>query len=271
MGKIVFAAALSHAPGITAFADAPPLKQKQSLYSAMERVRRLLKQSAPDLLIVVSSDHFTNLSMNAMPAFCVGTSDDYTGPVENWINIDSRKVPGSSAYSKAIIRGAFASGFDPAFAEDMRLEHGVMVPLHFLTPAMDVPIVPVLQNCVAPPLPTLRRCYQMGQVFAAVAAHREERVAIIGTGGLSHAPGAPEAGRIDEEFDRRFLHLLEEGRADEATALSDSEIDAAGFGTWEIRQWLTVAGATGGHRASVLAYEPIKEWDTGCGVVVFDC
>jgi hypothetical protein len=41
-------------------------------------------------------------------------------------------------------------------------------------------------------------------------------------------------------------------------------IDRADIGAWEIRQWLTVAGAIPEFRGHTLAYEAMREWDTGC-------
>jgi aromatic ring-opening dioxygenase catalytic subunit (LigB family) len=270
MGEIVFAAAMSHAPGITAFADAAPQLQKQRVYSALEELGRQLKTCAPDVLLVVASDHFTNFSMAHMSAFCIGTADHYLGPVEDWINIDRIQVPGARAYATALLDEAYANDFDVSFSADMPLEHGVMVPLKFLTSSMDVPIVPLLQNCAVPPLPSLRRCIKLGEVMSKAARRGKERLAVIGTGGLSHAPGAPEAGRIDTAFDTAFLALLQEGNVEALANLSDADVDAAGFGAWEVRPWITVASMVRGRKADVLAYEAVKEWDTGCGVVIFE-
>ena len=99
---------------------------------------------------------------------------------------------------------------------------------------------------------------------------RHERVAVIGTGGLSHAPGAPEAGDIDEAFDREFLALMEAGDSEAVVSLSNERIDKAGFGAWEIRPWVAVLGAVPERRARALAYEAVKEWDTGCAMVLFE-
>jgi hypothetical protein len=114
----------------------------------------------------------------------------------------------------------------------------------------------------------LHRCYAFGQVLRAAAEAHGVRVAVVGTGGLSHAPGSADAGRIDTEFDRDFLAMLASKPLD-ALGLGDERIDAAGFGAWEIRQWITALGAAGGGKAEVLAYEPIEAWETGCAAAVF--
>jgi aromatic ring-opening dioxygenase LigB subunit len=190
--------------------------------------------------------------------------------LEKWIKIADTNVPGAPAYARDLLQTAFANGFEPAASEGLVLEHGVMIPLSLLTPAYDVPIIWVMQNCQVPPLPSLRRCYEFGGVIRSVIDRRDERVAVIGTGGLSHSPGAPEADTLDEEFDRHFLSLLDAGNEDAILNLPSSRIDQAGFGTWEIRQWVTTMGVVRDRRGRSLAYEPIKEWDTGCAVAVFE-
>jgi hypothetical protein len=98
-------------------------------------------------------------------------------------------------------------------------------------------------------------------------------VAIVGTGGLSHWVGTPQMGRINEEFDRWFLDCLVERRIDEATGryARYEDLEAvAGNGGHEIRDWLAVAGAmTERLRPQVLAYEPLKPWMTGTGIMAW--
>jgi Catalytic LigB subunit of aromatic ring-opening dioxygenase len=107
-------------------------------------------------------------------------------------------------------------------------------------------------------------------VLRKIIGKRAERFGIIGTGGLSHHPGAPEMGEIDEEFDRKFLEKVERAEVDEIASMSKERIDAAGFGTWEIRQWMVVAGAVPERRGRTLFYEAMHEWDTGCAIALFE-
>jgi aromatic ring-opening dioxygenase catalytic subunit (LigB family) len=270
MGGIVFAAAMSHAPHITGYANHASKEVKDRVYAGMTEIGDQLRQARPDVLVVVSSDHFHNLFVDRMPAFCVGVAQSYSGPIEKWINVDSFSIPGAEAFSRALVEQAYEDGFDPAFAENVILEHGVVVPLQFLAPKYDIPLVPILQNCMVPPLPTLSRCYDFGQFIRRAAKASDLRVAVVGTGGLSHSPGAPEAGDIDREFDLEFLGALASERPVQVVDWSSEKIDAAGFGAWEIRQWVTALGAANGAQAQTVYYESVAEWETGCGGVVFE-
>jgi aromatic ring-opening dioxygenase catalytic subunit (LigB family) len=269
-GGIVFAGASSHVPYITALPDAPSAEARDRIYAAMRELGERLRQAKPDALVVVSSDHFNNFFTACLPPFCVGVADKYDGPVEGWIRVRPMSAPGHPAFANALLSHAYSAGFDLAFTRELRLEHGVLVPLTFMDPQYQIPLVPLIQNCMVPPLPSIGRCVQLGELLRQVAQRSGLRIAVLGTGGLSHSPGAPEAGEIDEAFDRRFLALLSAGQREALLNIDNREIDAAGFGAWEVRQWYTAFGAVGGRRAEVLAYEPITEWETGCAVAVFD-
>lgn len=269
MGEIVFSAAMSHAPHITGYADHASPEMKDRVYAGMETIGERLRLAEPDVLVVVSSDHFHNLFLDRMPAFCVGVADKYSGPVEKWIKLDPFHIQGAREFSQSIVAQAYEHRFDPAFAENVVVEHGIAVPLTFLTPKYDIPLVPILQNCMVPPLPTLRRCYEFGTFLREVAQRSDLRIAVVGTGGLSHSPGAPDAGVIDTEFDLEFLRSLALPDPSDVLGWSNERLDAAGFGAWEIRQWMTALGASGGSPAEVVFYEPVPEWETGCGGVIF--
>jgi protocatechuate 4,5-dioxygenase beta chain/2,3-dihydroxyphenylpropionate 1,2-dioxygenase len=90
---------------------------------------------------------------------------------------------------------------------------------------------------------------------------------VIATGGLSHAPAVPGAERIiDEAFDREFLAHVEAGNHAALVGLANSRIDAAGYGAWELRMWLTMLGTVPERKGDILAYEAVPEWETGCAI-----
>lgn len=270
MGTITYSAAMSHAPGMATAPDAAPAPQRDRFFAGADEARRHLEEARPDLIVVIAPDHFANFFVDNMPPFCIGLNERYKGPIEKWLGMDPLSIPGGADFARELLWTAFDEELETAFSESLKLEHGLVVPLQFLTPAMDVPIVWIMINCLVPPLPSLRRCYRLGEVIRKVVERRSERVAVIGTGGLSHAPGAPEAGDIDQDFDREFLALLEKGDSEAMVSLTNQRIDKAGFGAWEIRPWVAVAGAVPERRGRALAYEAVKEWDTGCAVVLFE-
>jgi hypothetical protein len=128
-------------------------------------------------------------------------------------------------------------------------------------------MVPMFINCAAPPLPSPRRCFAVGRWLADAVADWDgaRRVAIVATGGLSHAVGTPDQGRIDVDFDERFLDAFCSGRGASLAAMTDAEIAAAGSSTGEVRSWIMLAGAFAGRPAERVFYAPIAGFGTGCG------
>jgi aromatic ring-opening dioxygenase catalytic subunit (LigB family) len=271
MAELVAVVAASHAPMITGAPESAEPGQKARVYAAMDLLRRELDAARPDALVVCSNEHFTNFFLDNFPPFCIGVGTAHVGPAEDWLRIERRPLAGQPELGRWLVERLLAADFDPAFSEDLTLDHGIMTVLHFLDPDRRVPVVPIVQNCAVAPMPTLGRCYRLGGAIrqAVEAWPRPARVALVGAGGLSHWVGTPEMGRINDEFDRWFLERLAAGDTAALLALSDADLERAGNGAHEIRSWLTVAGAVPGKPARVLAYEPVAAWVTGMGVVTY--
>jgi hypothetical protein len=186
------------------------------------------------------------------------------------MRIPPRKVPGDPEWAMGLLEAGLAAGIDFAYSYEIESWDELSVPLHFLTPDSPLPVVTIYTNCGAPPLPTPRRCREVGAFVGDFVRSRPtgERVALLATGGLSHWVGTPETGRINPEFDHRFLDHIGRGDVDTLSRLSYEEIERdAGNGGQEIRNWIGLLGAVPGWKGELLAYEPVPEWITGCATV----
>lgn len=264
---IVFACAVSHAPGITARPEAAPPERSAPFYAAYRSLGSVLAAARCDAIVMFTAEHWTNFFIDNYPAFCIGRAESYTGPVETLINIPVCTVPGDPELGKRLLQACYDTGIEPSFSEELKLDHGTMIPLHFLSPGMDVPVVPIFVNALAPPLPALRRCYDLGRAVGGALAATDKRVAVVATGGLSHRPGTPHTGEVDESFDRAFLADFCATDPERLLAGLGAGVGHAGVGTNEVRNWLALAGAAQGWRGEVLSYEPIPAWTTGCAIV----
>jgi aromatic ring-opening dioxygenase catalytic subunit (LigB family) len=266
--SLVFAGVCSHAPGITGRAARADRKVRDAFYTKLGELRARLEASKPDALIVVAAEHFANFFMNNMPAYCVGMADGYEGPIEDpqWLAIAKRHVPGNADLSRRLIT-ALMSDIDVAYAEEWKFDHGIMVPLHFLTPRYDLPVIPVNVNCQGPPLTPLPRAYELGRALRRACDAQPERIALVGTGGISHWPATPDSGVINEAWDREFLDRFIANRREDLISYTDEEtLRDAGQGGFEIRTFLAVAGATEGSTGELLFYAPIPIFAVGCTV-----
>ena len=273
MAEVVLAALTSHAPMITGKPEVSRPEQRDRLYDGFHELRRRLAAARPDLLVMFVNDHLQNFPYSNMPAFCIGVAKDYDAPSAGGarlMRIPPRKVPGAPEWGLALLERGLAAGFDFAYSHEIESWDELAVPLYFLTPDGTLPVSPVYTNCAAPPLPTPRRCHEMGAFVGAFIRSRPatERVALLATGGISHWVGTPETGRINPEFDHCVLDHVARADAEALSRLTEAQIERdGGNGGQEIRNWLALLGAVPGWKGEVLAYEPVPEWITGCATV----
>jgi aromatic ring-opening dioxygenase catalytic subunit (LigB family) len=220
-------------------------------------------------VVVISNDHLHNFFLDNFPAFCFGAADTYPTPIESWLNVKKRNLPGDAALGAYLIGEAQAASFDPSFSMHLTLDHGALTPIELAELPNPVAIVPILVNCVQPPLPLMRRCLHLGQFLGRALRAYEglQRVAILATGGLSHDVGTPRMGMVNEAFDREFLRLLSAGDDDALVQYASEHVNEAGNGAEEIRNWLIAHGAADGAAFEVYYYKAMPAWYTGIAVV----
>jgi len=293
--EIVGAFACSHAGLIVARRDRAPAAQRDRIFGAYRAVQEEIARLRPDALVVVATDHLQAFPLSGVPAFSIGVGPVATGLGDG--GLPPCTVSVHQGLAQAVLDGCMARGVELAFSEQVAIDHSFVMPLSLVTPRLDVPIVPVAQNCNVPPRPAFQRSRALGRAMGdAIHEGPAGRAVVIGTGGLSHWVGSPtrrafmnrpagtridelaahpvvleETGEINQEFDRRFLDQVAAGQlAEFAATWTPEQIEAvAGNGAQELRNWITTAAIAGDARAEVLAYEPVTEWLTGTAVVRF--
>jgi hypothetical protein len=163
---------------------------------------------------------------------------------------------------------------------DKGIGHAILRPWESITDHQTA-VVPVLLNCYYAPQPTAQRCYEFGKALReAIEEYPEDiRVAVIGSGGLWHTPGAKQA-YLDEDFDRTSLKFLEAGdirgmaehfdsyripEGDQSQFVGERGRGATGMpgfggpqgGTREICNWITASAVADGHRSTIVDYIPV--------------
>jgi len=265
--SLVFAGVCSHAPGITGRAHMADRTITDEFYGAYRGMADELAAAKPDALVIVAAEHFANFFMNNMPAFAVGMAESYEGPIEDseWLGISHTRVPGAAPLSRRLIREMMQT-VDLAYAEEWKFDHGIMVPLSFLTPRYDLPVIPVNINCQGPPLAPLHRAWAFGEALRRAADLAPERIAVVGTGGISHWPATPDSGRINEPWDREFLRRWQINDKPAMLSYTDeATYRDAGQGGFEIRTFISIAAAARG-RGHLHYYRPIPIFAVGCTV-----
>lgn len=263
--SLVYAGICCHAPGITNRPETADAADLAELKQQFETLRREIEAAEPAALVVISSEHFGNFFTDNMPTFAIGMAQYYEGPIEDadWLRIPKVCVPGDRDLSRRLIQHVLNDA-EVSYSEEWKFDHGMMVPLHHLTPAYDTPVVPVNINCQAPPLTPLHRAYEFGAALRKAIDALPEKIALIGTGGTSHWPCTPDSGKINGDWDRDFLRRWSDNDFASMTAYSDEDIlRDAGAGALEIRTSIAVAGAARG-QGIIRFYKPIPVFACGC-------
>ena len=145
--------------------------------------------------------------------------------------------------------------FKPLGAPEDGAGHALTDPARTLVPA-DVPIVPMFINAHRRPAVSGHRMPPLGQALARVLSEREERVALLASGGLSGDPQGYLAGWVDESLDAWVLSRLRRGRAAQLGSIWDLDSDTVRGATAEIRNWIAVGAAMEslGAKANVVDY-----------------
>lgn len=225
-------------------------KLRKDAEAAFAALRADLEAAKPDVLIVVANDQFVNFFWNNIPTFFVTVADEVKGQfTRHKFHYQNHKELG-----KAIIRAGMDGGIDFSYGEHIELQHTQNVPLYFLLPEPTIPILPIYVNTWVDPAPSPRRCHQVGELIRAVADQSKERVAILATGGLSHFPGSPRIGEIDESFDHKLLEVMRQGKGKSLVDYSVQDLLQAG--DTEFLNWMVVIGAVGNAKATYTAYMP---------------
>jgi len=214
---IVAALAMTHTPGLGDRMHLPPAEQMVRLSAGFGEGRRILAEARPDLLVVFVNDHFDMFSMMNMPTFAIAVAETHAGPpadAERWLQMTRRSFASDMKYARALLTHTVAQGFDVTRVGSADFVHNVLMPLKFLRPECDLPIVPVFVNCFAPPLPTFRRCYDFGYSVGQGIKRQPARVALIASGGISHwPPFASEDDPAPDELATRMLRIQNLGAA----------------------------------------------------------
>jgi protocatechuate 4,5-dioxygenase beta chain len=254
MARITASVYTSHVPAIGAALDLGKTAEPywQPLFKGYEYSQQWLKDNKPDVIFLVYNDHATAFSLDLIPTFAIGTAASYQPADEGWGPRPVPTVIGHPELASHIAHSVIQDDFDLTIVNKMDVDHGLTVPLSLMCgqPPADkfswpCPVIPFAVNVVQYPVPSGRRCFNLGRAIRkAVERHDQDlKVQIWGTGGMSNQLQGPRAGLINREWDNRFLDRL----ISEPEALAQvSHIDyvrEAGSEGIELVMWLIARGA----------------------------
>lgn len=279
MAELVGAYGVPHTPLLWKMMDGDVIPEDLDPINAhFARVRAAIDAAHPDAFVIVASDHFHEFNHANMAAFSIGKADRISGThpnEERSFGLPTVEVPGHPGLAETILgRESLAGGFDFSYSNDPHLDHAYVVPLLYLRPEMDVPVVPIHTNTNAPPLPLASRFVALGDhIRHAIELHPDPiRVIALASGHLAYELGGPNQflGRsTDPEFDEMAVGWIRDAAlADAASQCTYERFTRAGNLTFQFLNFLTLAAIANRPADDALAIacrfgnEPFFSWDT---------
>ena len=252
MARITASVYTSHVPAIGAALDLGKTNEPywQPLFAGYEPSRQWLHDNRPDVIFLVYNDHATAFSLDIIPTFAIGTADSYTPADEGWGPRPVPVVKGHAQLASHIAQSVIQQDFDLTIVNKMDVDHGLTVPLSLMCgqpQAWPCPVIPFAVNVVQYPVPSGRRCLNLGKAIRkAVESYDEDlNVHIWGTGGMSHQLQGPRAGLINKAFDNAFLDRMIADPEGQAAVPHIDYVREAGSEGIELVMWLIARGAMG--------------------------
>ena len=250
MAKISASVYTSHVPAIGAALDLGKSHEPywQPVFNGYDFSKQWMTDNKPDVIFLVYNDHATAFSLEMIPPFAIGCADSFQPADEGWGPRPVPVVKGHPELAAHIAQSVIQQDFDLTIVNKMDVDHGLTVPLSLMCgqpQQWPCPVIPFAVNVVQYPVPSGRRCYNLGKAIRTAIESYDEplNVHIWGTGGMSHQLQGPRAGLINREFDNAFLDRLIADPAGQADVPHIDYVREAGSEGIELVMWLIARGA----------------------------
>ncbi|MCZ8187937.1 MAG: class III extradiol dioxygenase family protein [Beijerinckiaceae bacterium] len=278
MAKLIGGLGSSHVPSIGAAMD-KGLTQTDDwkpFFDGIGPGRDWVAANRPDVAVVVFNDHGNSFFLDKVPTFAIGCAERYDPIDEGW---GPRAIPSFEGHAELgwhLVDRMVENRFDPMIVQEIEVDHGLQVPmeLFFGKPdtAWPVRVVPVFVNVIQYPIPLPSRCYELGQVLrkAIESFPGDERVVVIGTGGLSHQLQGARAGFTNPEADREFLRDIAANPGRLAALSREDYVRLFGSEGAELMMWLVMRGAMDPDVVVKHSHYYVPASMTGAGMLVLE-
>jgi protocatechuate 4,5-dioxygenase beta chain len=250
MAHITASVYTSHVPAIGAALDGGKTQEPywQPVFKGYDFSKQWMRENRPDVIFLVYNDHATAFSLDMIPTFAIGTAATFNPADEGWGPRPVPQVIGHPELAAHIAQSVIQQDFDLTIVNKMDVDHGLTVPLSLMCgqpQAWPCPVIPFAVNVVQYPVPSGRRCLNLGKAIRkAIESYDEDlKVQIWGTGGMSHQLQGPRAGLINREFDQAFLDRLIADPEGQAAVPHIDYVREAGSEGIELVMWLIARGA----------------------------
>ncbi len=240
------------------------------LNAGFDALKQKLEAYRPDALVVAMSDTGRVFSQIHVPQLSVLVGDEIWGTT-HYAELgeepdESKKVTlrVNQDVARWLVDELTEEGFDmnvnrvfkPLGDPDNGAPHTLTDPYMRIAAHLKVPVVPLFINAHLDPCITGHRMPPLGRAIAKVLSERDERIALLGVGGLTGDPQGYLAGWVDELLDDWILSRLSRGRSEQLKTMWDVESITLRGETRGVRNWIVTGAAmeTLGAKAKVVDY-----------------
>lgn len=275
MAKVIAGVGTSHVPAIGAAVDNGNTQNDywKPLFDKFEPARKWIEEEKPDVCIIVYNDHAHSFDLRSTSTFSIGTCESFKSSDEGYGPRPVPDVEGDPRLAWHLIESLVMDDFDITIVNDMTVDHGLTVPLSIM---YDQPekwpckVIPLAVNVVQYPQPKGTRCFALGKALrqAIEAYDKDLKVAILGTGGLSHQLQGERAGVINEEYDEQFLDDLVDNPEKVAQISHTEWLRETGSEGIEAVMWLIMRGALNDDVDEVYRFTHCPASNTNYGMTI---
>jgi len=173
VARIIAGIGSSHVPAIGAALDNGKTEEPywKRIFSGFEKSQAWMRETKPDVAIIVYNDHASAFSVEMIPTFALGCAAEFPPADEGWGPRPVPVVKGHPALASHIAQSVILDEFDLTICNKMEIDHGMTVPMNLLFGKIDkhahwpCRVIPLAVNVVMYPPPTGHRCFMLGRAI----------------------------------------------------------------------------------------------------------
>lgn len=280
MARIIGGLGTSHVPSIGVALDRglSGSDEWKPFFDGYDFARQWMRDQKPDIAVVIFNDHGNSFFLDRVPTFAVGVADHYAAVDEGWGPRDIPDFRGAEELGWHFVDQLVENHFDPLVCREIEVDHGLQVPMELFCGRPEaggewpVKVLPIWVNTIQFPIPTPQRCWEMGKVLrrAIETLPGDERVVIMGTGGLSHQLQGSRAGFLNPEADRDWLATIGPDPERWRRMSREDYVETFGSEGAELMMWLVMRAAMNPEVETLHRHYFVPASMTGAGCVVLE-
>jgi protocatechuate 4,5-dioxygenase beta chain len=275
MGQLVSVIASTHNPRICWNRDEGHPDDLKELDATFKVLHDGLDKAKPDTIIFIGNDHLDSFFLDNLPSFSIVTGPKVAGPYwyeDEIMHLPDYKASVNTDLAHDILKAGLEEGVAFSRAYDARLDHAFTLPLSFIRPERDIPLVPIFTNVFCWPIAPSHVWIDLGKFLRRMVEARpaNERIAIMCSFNLTVEVGGPLMGAFDREFSKMMLDMMEEADvAKMQRELTIPKLISKGNSTAEFLNYFAILGVMGNRKPDFIKHKPVRGVGT-CPVAMWN-